>query len=229
MDNNIPVHPCKLTPILFSTPMVQAILEGRKTQTRRIIKSKHESGLYAVSTAKYEPDCRGYYHNRSVQSLDWDEGSCGDILCPYGEVGDVLWVRETWCKTLDVDEFEDGYLYKAEGSTAFQDSDGDIIDLVKWKPSIHMPKAACRIWLEITDIRVEGLQDISEEDAIAEGIWLDTTVLPNGYTLYGMPHWNTAKECYSVLWEEINGPKSWELNPYVWCLSFKRIASPLTK
>ena len=197
-------------PILFSTEMVKAILEGRKTQTRRIIKSRHESGMFAVSTAKYEPDAVGYYHNRCVDSLDWDEGTVdgGGILCPYGEVGDILWVREGW-------RYAGGYESKPDYSVM------DISQFVykadeEWngpfKPSIHMPKNACRIFLEITDIKVERLQDISESDCCKEGC--------------GLPVLRDYKKPkFAALWKSINGDESWDKNPWVWVIEFKVIST----
>jgi hypothetical protein len=147
----------KERPILFSAPMVRAILDGRKTQTRRVIKEKLMRG-------------EGAHVNN----------------CQYGKPGDRLWVRETFC----YHDYLARYLYKADGVTG-----------VKWKPSIFMPRIASRIMLEITGIRVERLQDISEEDAIAEG-------------------WPKSSDWYRSLWESINGQGSWVLNPWVWVIEF---------
>jgi hypothetical protein len=188
-------------PILFSTPMVKAILDGRKTQTRRIVKSRHESGMFTVSTAKYEPDVYGYYHSRSIQSVDWDERTVDgkDVLCPYGEVGDILWVRETWVQLIHRDRSAD-YGYKADLK--------ENANKIRWKPSIHMPRAACRLRLEITDIKAERLQDISWEDAVAEGC--------PGYR----PTQDEPTHQFQRLWTKINGEESWQSNPWVWVISF---------
>ncbi len=158
-------------PILFSTPMVQAILEGRKTQTRRIIKSD----LLATKD-KYK-------------------------------VGQTLWVRETW-NTLA--EFVVKPDYRVMGKDEFvYKADNDRID--KWKPSIFMPKEACRLRLKITEVRVERLQDITWQDIEKEGI-----VVPAIEPLSP-----THKELFESLWQKING--NWEENPFVWVLTFTRI------
>lgn len=199
--------------------MVKAILEGRKTQTRRTIKSRHESGLFSVSTAQYEPDVYGYYHNRSIQSLDWDERDCeNDVLCPYGEVGDTLWVRETSY----YHEQEARWFYRATDALTDSISYG-----YKWKPSIFMPKEACRTWLEITDVRIERLKDICQEDAKAEGAF---------QAPHRCPGWKNEllgfADCYicsyKFLWNKINGAIcNWESNPWVWVIEFKKIDRPL--
>lgn len=203
----------KESPILFSTPMVQAILADRKTQTRRIMKR--------------QPDARGV-RTTNVMFEDWHGV---EIKFPYGRVGDVLWVRETWCKIPQGPDSFGAYLYKSMGDEPYG----------KWKPSIHMPKSASRIWLKITDIRVERLQDIGEEDAKAEGV----EYCENGF--YG-PHKSpgyrnyfktdiqgkhkdigpctTAVASFKTLWEVINGSESWEANPWVWVISFERIEKP---
>jgi hypothetical protein len=201
----------KERPILFSTPMVQAILDGRKTMTRRIIKSNHESGLFQVNTAQYEPDFPGYYHNRSVNSIDWDESFYKTIICPYGSIGDILWVRETWqWDWVGVLRKNKVYFYKATTTNEFLAS-GE-----KWRPSIFMPKEACRLRLQITDIGVERVQDISEEDAKAEGA-LKMHIDDLGQT------WETHKRGFESLWQKINGPESWEANPWAWVISFETI------
>ncbi len=157
-----------MKPILFSTPMVQAILSGRKTQTRRVIKRFTDFGI--------------------------------TDHCAYGKVGDILWVRETWQK---VEHPELKYRYRADHLNPTS---------VTWKPSIFMPKDACRIFLEVTEIKVERLQDISEEDAIAEGVEVPT---------YKETELAKYKTNFSILWEFINGEESWESNPWVWAITFK--------
>lgn len=244
-----------MKPILFSTPMVKAILEGRKTMTRRIIKSRHESGMFQVATAKYEPNVRGYYHNRSVCAVDWDERTVdgGDILCPYGEVGDTIYVRETWvraCLSEDGEGPVEGdkwrYWYRADDEWTKHDwhnpnVDGPV-DAPRWKPSIHMPREAARIFLKITDIRVERLQDISEEDAKAEGLscitkdqgrtWKygipDSDGLPgNDNTGWDWQSWSVSPvEAFSLLWRKINGENSWAENPWIWAITFEKIDKP---
>jgi hypothetical protein len=185
-------------PILFSTPMAQAILDGRKTQTRRIIKPQGSAVCFDVAMKIDGSD-------KWPRNLDDDERYLSYMKCPYGKIGDILWCRETWQK-IEGDRF----IYKADS----------IIWGGKWKPSIFMPKAACRIKLEIINIRVEKLLDISEEEAKAEGV-----ELYNNYdgTKGGWGAPVTFKEGYQFLWESINGKDSWNLNPWVWVISFKRI------
>ena len=188
----------KERPILFSAPMVRAILEGRKTVTRRAVKG---SGLKFL--ADFTPEYVALPENH---------------LCPYGKPGDRLWVRETHSFVPDPEE-PAGYsqvLYAADGQ-----------QYGKNRPSIHMFRADSRILLEITDVRVERLQDISEEQAVAEGVRLmrdgsDTWVSREGPGNLVTP-WPTAKEAFSDLWNSINGPEAWEANPWVWCVNFKRV------
>ena len=179
----------KERPILFSAPMVRAILDGRKTQTRRIVKQKHLPFL----------------ENITGNFLDgkWDQRPF-----PYGKPGDRLWVRETFCYHDDLAM----YLYKADDVTC-----------CKWKPSIHMPRNASRILLEITGVRVERLQDISEEDAIAEGCIKFPFEDDHAYTFYDDDKTGHATHtgAYRKLWESLNGPGSWDLNPWVWVVEFK--------
>jgi hypothetical protein len=207
----------KERPILFSAPMVRAILEGRKTVTRRAVKG---SGLNFL--ADFTPEYFALPENH---------------FCPYGKPGDRLWVRETWyCDhfevmrgpylkpdDLDIGEaLDDGTLvYAADGLTPYEQ------EQPSWKPSIHMPRWACRILLEITDVRVERLQEISEGQARAEGIrpmrdGSDTWVSREGPAKLVTP-WPTAKEAFSDLWDSINGPHAWEANPWVWAITFRRV------
>jgi hypothetical protein len=161
-------------PILFSTEMVKAILEGRKSQTRRIVKPQPWS------------------HTKRV-------------LCPYGKLGDILWVRETWAHTGAYHIFKAGNNW---GEYYVDENYNPTDKKIQWKPSIHMPRAACRIRLEITDIRVERLQDISWEDVVAEGC--------PGYR----PTQDEPTQQFQRLWQSINGEESWQSNPWVWVISF---------
>jgi hypothetical protein len=172
-------------PILFSTPMVQAILEGRKTMTRRIV--------------KFKPFNEKHSRPKSVPFFDHSTNSIS--IFPYGKIGDILWVKETFTEYFP-GEFE----YKA----GFTD------EPIKWKPSIFMPKAAARIFLKITDIRVERLQDMSREDCKKEGVLLGND---NGK----FAGWH---DVFRDLWEKINGPDSWVSNPWVWVISFERCEKP---
>lgn len=196
----------KEIPILFSTPMVQAILAGRKTQTRRVIKSRHESGLFQVSRRKSDGQII------SIESLDWDERNCEkNITCPYGQPGDLLWVRETFVYR----DKHDKYYYKAD----YPDSDPYAHS--GWKPSIHMPKAAARIWLEVTNVRAERLQDITEHDALQEGMSIRYDKDEDGLVVKDKR--NT--EAFEELWQSINGTESWEANPWVWVVEFKVLST----
>lgn len=224
----------KVRPILFSTPMVEAILDGRKTQTRRT------RGLEDINRNPDDWHFVGFY------SLDDGVGvtfqNCEDfarIKCPYGKSpdlffdlpGDLLYVRETWLKLDKSHIITSPYVYKANCDSVAEDARKDYIKAgypYQWKPSIHMPKAAARIWLEITDIRVERLQDISEEDALAEGV----EPMADGYRNY-LPklsptagfRWPTAYHSFQSLWESINGAESWDLNPWLWVVKFKVLST----
>lgn len=205
-------------PILFSTPMVQAILEGRKTQTRRIVNFKRiakQSGC-TKGTLAYSDT----FHSWAV----FDGNGDADLFlvdCPYGKVGDVLWVRETWQRQAVWVDDEYGwngwhsapfYVYKADGAELPKDS----VAFGKWKPSIHMPKSACRLWLKITDIRVERLQDITWQDCQAEGV---KPKLVNPGSMFNTISYSQA---FEELWCKINGDQSWNYNPFVWVLEFER-------
>ena len=206
----------KERPILFSAPMVRAILEGRKTVTRREVKKPAALDCLA---AGFEPAFLAQPGNSD--------------LCPYGKPGDRLWARETWyCDhfevmrgpylkpdDLDVSEArDDGTLvYAADGLTPYE------ADQPVWKPSIHMPRWACRTLLEITDVRVERLQDITYEEAVAEGVHRDNccrmwTASDEGGTCHKYP-----VPAFKDLWTGINGPDAWDANPWVWVVEFKRV------
>ena len=187
----------KERPVLFSGPMVRAILDGHKTQTRRVVKP--QPPYHAVEVFDWRaPDIpeavkahEGCYYN----DMDGLNFHC---KCPYGGPGDQLWVREAFTVCADNNIF-----YRADGKP-------DPWDGVRWKPSIHMPRLASRITLEITGVRVERLQDISEEDALAEGV-----------TRSALDPWN--RTAFARLWESINGPDSWDANPFVWVVEFKKV------
>lgn len=222
----------KHTPILFSGPMVRALLDGSKTQTRRVVKAKHLPWL----------------ENSLMNFLD---GKWNQRPMPYGKVGDRLWVRETWAHYQTVNsrrrydgasfsEVSDGAAgYRADGHETIDDfrqhiklmSGCDLEDVAingdRWRPSIHMPRWASRITLEITGVRASRLQDISEADAIAEGIEPFTDFHPTDHwRRYDKGTFNSycgPIESYASLWESINGPGSWNANPWVWVLEFKRV------
>jgi hypothetical protein len=182
-------------PILFSTPMVQSILDGRKTQTRRIIKK--------------QPHGAGEWIMRGINWLFPNVNPYINLKCPYGQISDVLWVRETF--------FDAGgyFIYKANCPEDYE--------IVKWKPSIFMPKEACRIKLLIKDIRVERLQDISEKDAIAEGIEMNNKPHTGWYWMKDVYSTDYAPLAYEKLWNKINGKDSWSKNPWVWVIEFNKL------
>jgi len=200
----------KERPILFSASMVRAILEDRKTVTRREVKKR--AALDCLASG-FEPAFLALPGNAD--------------LCPYGKPGDRLWVRETWyCDHFDVQQGpylqpadmtdldearENGDLvYAADGLTPYEQ------DQPKWKPSIHMPRWASRILLEITDVRVERLQDISEDQAQAEGV----RGIPRCRSLYPTDDYRFP---FKDLWGSINGASAWDTNPWVWAVSFRRV------
>ena len=195
----------KERPILFNGAMVRAILSGQKTQTRRVVKGM---ALEWLQPAMFTPEFVADPFNG---------------MCPYGQPGERLWVREngwerpertprmmregadTWAR----------YYYDADGIT-----DDEAANFKTWgfkrRPSIHMPRWACRIVLEIVSVRVERLQDISEADALEEGITYND--IPNN----GLDPMR-ARTWFRGLWSEINGPESWDASPWVWCITFRRV------
>lgn len=197
----------KEIPILFSTPMVQAILAGRKTMTRRIVKPK---GALSVEDVV----------NHAAK-------------CPYGWIDDILWVRESWHPYLR-GYGENGWIelikFVADGYEMEMKHSKDYSEL-GWhnRPSIHMPKDGARIWLLVVDISVERLHSITKEDAMDEGIEFEK-LDGNGYKLYRNHltdeiNLGTAVESFQTLWKKINGEESWNKNPWVWVVSFKVIST----
>lgn len=184
----------KYHPILFSTPMVQAILEGRKTQTRRVVKDE------MLQKATPEDDI---------------EFLLLTIIYKY-KVGDVLWLRETFYANTS-EQLQGTFYYKASTDIGWK---------FKWKPSIFMPKEACRAYLKIKAIRVERLQDISEEDSIAEGVIKEKNGQWKNY-LVPQTFWTYAKYSFETLWISINGKESMNKNPFVWVYEFETIDKPL--
>jgi hypothetical protein len=198
-------------PILFSAPMVRALLNGSKTQTRRAVKPQPDAWTGGTTLVKFTPD-------------DQRLGRLGvAIRCPYGQPGDELWVREAWRiagdsdgDTLDMFDRDD-VQYRA-------DDDQSYID--KYRPSIHMPRRFSRITLRITDVRVERLQDISDADVIAEGVprWpLGYRVEVSGAPKHESRSFDRSEQAYRWLWESINGQGSWDANPWVWVVEFRRL------
>ncbi len=236
-------------PILFNGEMVQAILAGQKTQTRRVIEPQPKVNSLCLSPI----DCQ-------LVGITKDGTPAGNrrsvgawLTCPYGIPGDKLWVRETWRLasinanipyaqfwTVQFADFRclphpqpdrDLFLPLAKKDVFAEGLVGDKFG--KWRPSIHMYKWMSRITLEVTNIRAERLNDISDNDAVAEGIkdlchcgdYIDDHGFSSGHNPVSMPGW--AIDNFSELWDSINGKSSysWESNPWVWVIEFKRIKS----
>jgi hypothetical protein len=205
----------KERPILFSAPMVRAILDGRKTQTRRIVKDRRPWAQQAIPklTAFVPSADRSSFGMKVGYQGDPLAGHVGTIWCPYGAPGDRLWVRETF----GGDDIC-GYAYRADHPEQKRfEGDGEQPDS-PWRPSIHMPRAASRILLEVTDVHAERLQDISEDDARAEGVEAFARDAEGDCWTDGKHR--TALE---YLWGQINGPDSWARNPWVWVVGFQRV------
>lgn len=217
----------KESQILYAGAMVRAVLADAKTMTRRVVKG-------APSLVRWNPIV-------VAGRAGWEDEHGRPIICPYGQPGDRLWVRETWsvishswdrhgnrvkwtpnrpATAIREMPFGNGYysghvIYAADGPNEWSDDDdggGEPRSL--WHPSIHMPRAACRLVLEITDIRVERLQDITFADAQAEG-WPST--------VDGNPNPYDPITWFKLLWEQLHGAGSWDANPLVWRISFKKV------
>jgi len=214
----------KERPILFNGEMVRAILDGRKTQTRRIVKPQPycEESIGGV----YGPVVRGHVVTPHEWSL-WNP-------CKLCKPGDRLWVRETWQGPLFYDEIPEDWnsdkyktpeycYYKASGDNCdFMDADDNFVE--RWSPSIHMPRWASRILIEVTNVRLERLNDISEEDARLEGITDGGCVNCGENEPCGCQDPKPdARDAFIWLWESINGQGSWVDNPWVWVIEFKVI------
>lgn len=215
----------KERPILFSGEMVRAILDGRKTQTRRIVKPQPPSYVHEIRVGMYEPVViRKGMEEPGIPVFGFANEEQGR-KCPFGQPGDRLWVRESWAVVPRVTDNGPKHKAKGDGTGATWKADwnGNPSGF-KWKPSIHMPRWASRITLEITGVRVERLNDISEEDARSEGLedraWMGPSqiTLKDGKTVHGQ-----SVYCFKALWESINGKGSWDANPWVWVIEFKRL------
>ena len=193
-------------PILFSAPMVLALLAGTKTQTRRIFKITGPMGNKCEITSPDEEIVRfedGTFHYLSTSAMS------GPYPCPYGVPGDRLWVRENHSL------LESSITGRAPRVWYWADGNPTEGDYTRPRPSIHMHRWASRITLQLTDVRVERLQQISSEDAAAEG-WPGPDEANSIRSAYPIA-W------YSHLWESINGKNSWAVNPWLWVLTFKRV------
>jgi hypothetical protein len=188
------------TPMLYNTEMVRAILDGRKTKTRRL------NGLKEIN--ENPDDWIVAAITRDHITFTSNTGKLISIKWKY-KPGDLLWVRETWSHESPTDFKEDDghYVYKAEMPDEY------VTNSPGWKPSLFMPKSACRLWLRIKDIRVERLNDITNNDALAEGT-PDLRTIENNYDM---------KDCFRILWDSINKKTyPWESNPWVWVVEFER-------
>jgi hypothetical protein len=212
-------------PILFSGPMVRAILEGRKTQTRRVVKDQPNFD-WSPTVRFYSPTVidRNGNEKPGAEVYGASDESFGR-KCPYGKPGDRLWVRETWglFDTEPKDGPEGAHIY-------YRASDENLHECryQLWRPSIHMPRWASRILLEITDIHVHHLLSITEEQALAEGCFRlpatgRITDVKGGQ--YAGRVWRNARDWYRELWDELNFHRGygWGVNPWVWAITFRRI------
>ncbi len=207
----------KERPLIMSAPMVRATLDDLKTQTRRIVRFPLRVDGASVG------DLHSGDEARVVQ------------FCPYGQPGDRLWVRETWGH--DGPDLET-VRRRLEDAIPFDNTYGPFYrateaapDTIRWRPSIHMPKWAARIWLEVTGVRVERLQDISEDDAIAEGVrrhqsWGGAiSYRVDGLDLKGYQTFK-ASDAFCALWDSLNAKRGygWKVNPWVWVIKFRRLS-----
>lgn len=204
----------KERPILFSGPMIRAILSGQKSVTRRVMKTQPQKAPVDVVDG--------------VPSWDSPTNYAGEVQmntqhgkpCPYGKPGDRLWVREAWAQ-INVAQAP------GESWVVYRQCDNRTDYGGPWRPSIHMRRRDSRILLEITDVRVERLQDITEDQAEAEGVEGCIPSCPGPYDEHGNPECDcmnlTYVQSFQALWENINGRKSWDANPWVWVMEFKRI------
>ena len=219
----------KERPILFSAPIVRALLAGTKTQTRRVVKlidlSKHE-----INSDWYKDKIWSWRVERGGMWTDYTEKGLL-AKCPYGQPGDRLWVKET---TVNVEahgfvgpvyaESPEGEAYRqwGLGPNPVEVEPED----VKLRPSLFMTRKMARLLLEVTAVRVERLQEISEEDAKAEGIEEVEPGMWKSYHKEGVVGWSSVNDqimSYRTLWESINGPGSWDANPWVWVVDFRRV------
>ena len=216
----------KERPVLFSAPMVRAILEVRKTMTRRVMKLQpDDDGI--VTVGQIGTSCGVAYVGNKT-----DGGLVTRVPCPYGQPGDRLWVKETH---ILIDNRDGGrkILYKADAGEKVihpGHGDDDWRGDSKWRPSIFMRREYSRITLEITNVRVERLQEISYEDALAEGATDFSGLIESNYHYSESPEqcarrlkWPQRR--FRAIWNSINGPDAWDKNPWIWVIEFKRVVA----
>lgn len=221
-----------IKPILFNTEMVRAILDGRKTCTRRICKDANE---YTVPDMDfYNADRRTYAVHNFADKEQMEQLSTAERTCPIC-LGDILYVRETWehfdCCCCEGDEHGNCYqepqqnvLNKSYGCYMYRATD-EIYGDARWHPSIHMPKEAARIWLKVTDVRVERLQEITVDGCHREGINIETSAVTDGETLNRNHDFSLEK--FEILWDSTVKKSDidrygWGANPWVWVIEFER-------
>ncbi|WP_323115271.1 hypothetical protein [Klebsiella variicola] len=222
--------------MIFNSEMVRAILSNRKTQTRRVMKVQPESnqlGLLLITDSTKHSDIGKYHWAESNATGNHVRSKL--FSCPFGAVGDRIWVRETWSSDFANYYPNDRVWYAADnnrrldievvdGVRGIYSPESDVHVPFRWQPSIHMPRWASRILLEITDVRVERLNAISEEDARAEGI-IDGDCLNCGEPEpcgCANPE-PDATDAFAYLWQSIYGQENWNANPWVWVIEFKRV------
>ncbi len=228
----------KERPVIFNGEMVRAILDGRKTQTRRVMKVQPSEHFHPMNMS-LELDYSARWYTPGVVDKDgYLQPATGQVFgvagedegyaCPFGAAGERLWVRETWQGPLVDEEHLEDYRanadkfqtpefceYAADGGARPEFCDLDDNVRQGWRPSIHMPRWASRILLEITAVRVERLNDISEEDAKAEGVAPSQHIITPPEALYRVG--------FLKLWQSIYGEESWRANPWAWVIEFRRL------
>lgn len=220
----------KERPILFSGAMVRALLAGTKTQTRRAVKWKSPTpglNLRFSGLRSHEYPQGWVLESSSRTSYEWRSQP---TPCPHGKAGDRLWVRETHAPRADClgtwdRSMLEGFNRMGANEICYHATTTPRDWVGKWRPSIHMPRWASRLTLELVSVRVERLQDISEADALAEGI---VRQCDGGYGLADTTHYHATdpRICYWSLWDHINGAGSVESNPFVWVLGFPSTTTP---
>lgn len=200
--------------MIFNAEMVNAILSGRKTQTRRPVKPQPEL-----------TERSGFSWNGAVFGSGSDDRETNrnfaHVKCPFGKPGDRIWVRETWSEAGASAPYLTLYRANYPEHVPAHYENIPPVNEIHWTPSIHMPRWASRITLEITDARVERLNNISYDDAISEGIKQEWTCIDPGLGLCA--HKNDVQDDYETLWKSIYGEESWAANPWVWVIEFKRV------